>query len=80
MINMTGKEFMIVGCVMHAKWREAMGFFSKLLRKTPENVTAHIINPNSGYQTKSWTVGTDVFRRYCFTLGGRRKCLCGSCI
>ncbi len=37
-----------------------MGFFNKLLRKTPENVTAHIINPNSGYQTESWTVGTDV--------------------
>jgi len=40
--------------------RKAMGFFNKLLRKTPENVTAHIINPNSGYQTEYWKVGTDI--------------------
>jgi hypothetical protein len=37
-----------------------MGLFSKLLKKTPENVTAHILDPNSGYQTESWTVGSDV--------------------
>lgn len=37
-----------------------MSLLSKLLNKTPENVTAHIIDPVQGYQTESWTVGSDV--------------------
>ena len=37
-----------------------MGLFSKLLKKTPTDVTAHILDPNDGYQTESWAVGSDV--------------------
>jgi len=37
-----------------------MGLFSKLLKKTPKNVTAHIHDQDSGYRTESWAVGSDV--------------------
>lgn len=37
-----------------------MGIFSNILKKTPVNVTAHILDPKSGYQTQIWTVGTDI--------------------
>jgi len=38
----------------------SMGLFSKLLKKKPANVTAHILDPNHEYQTESWAVGADI--------------------
>lgn len=36
-----------------------MGFFSKLLRKRPVNMTAHILDPISGYLIQTWAVGSE---------------------
>lgn len=35
------------------------GIFGK---KTPSSVTAHILDPNTGYSTTTWTVGQQVTR------------------
>ena len=45
---------------MHTEKEKGMGFFSKLLKKTPVNVTAHILDPDGVYQTKLWVGGSDV--------------------
>jgi len=37
-----------------------MNIFSKLLKKTPKNITANILDPDGVYQIKLWTVGSEV--------------------
>ncbi len=39
-----------------------MGIFSKLFGKEePKTLTAHILDPDTGYTTEAWVVGRDVF-------------------
>ncbi len=37
-----------------------MSFFRLFGKKTPSSVTAHILDPNTGYSKETWTVGQHV--------------------